>query len=460
MPKPEKILWISASQADIHERVLLASLQEYDVEIAGDIPSAFTYLRAAPVDAVFGNFPARDFVPAELLEEVQRIDASIPVLIRDPAATLADAVRLTKLGVQQVYGGTLASDDIVRDVALILNDRRRPATSVEPWKNFLVGESRAIQQVSHIVRLIGNKRCTVLIQGETGTGKEMMARAIHASGPRSATPMVAVNCSALPENLLEAELFGHVRGAFTGAQQQRIGRFEQAHNGTLFLDEIGDLPMELQAKLLRVLQEREFQRLGSSETIRVDVRVIAACNIDLAVKVREGTFREDLYYRLNVVPIEMPALRLRLTDVPLLTRHFIQKICRAENLPLRTISRESLDRLSSYPWPGNVRQLENAVEMAIVLSGERTSLYPGDFPLARPARLRAAESDGAPSISVPDYGLDFEETVTHFERSILSQALRKTGGNKKLAADMLRLKRTTLAAKVKILEPEAGWGVM
>ncbi len=460
MPKPEKILWISASQVDIHEQPVLESLQDYRIEIAADIDSALTYLRSARVDAVFANFPANDWLPGELIEEVQRIDAAIPVLIHDPAASLADAVRLTKLGVHQIYGETLASGDIVHDLELVLNDSRKPALTAEPWKNFLVGESRAIHQVSHIVRLIGNKRCTVLIQGETGTGKEMMARAIHSSGPRGATPLVAVNCSALPENLLEAELFGHVRGAFTGAQQQRIGRFEQAHNGTLFLDEIGDLPLELQAKLLRVLQEREFQRLGSSETIRVDVRVIAACNTDLATKVKEGSFREDLYYRLNVVPIEMPALRFRLTDVPLLTRHFIQKICRAESLPLRTISRESLERLCGYAWPGNVRQLENAVEMAIVLSGDRTSLYPGDFPLPGPALLKARETDRTASISVPDYGLDFEETVSHFERSILSQALRKTGGNKKLAADMLRLKRTTLAAKVKILEPAAGWGVM
>ncbi|MDQ6708532.1 MAG: sigma-54 factor interaction domain-containing protein, partial [Acidobacteriota bacterium] len=194
-----------------------------------------------------------------------------------------------------------------------IEDRNGPPASADPWKQFLVGESRAIQQVSQIVRLIGKRRCTVLIHGETGTGKEVMARAIHSAGPRAAVPLVAINCSALPENLLEAELFGHVRGAFTGAQQHRIGRFEQAHNGTLFLDEIGDLPMELQAKLLRVLQEREFQRLGSSETIKVDVRVIAASNVDLAARVRAGSFREDLYYRLNVVPIEMPALRARLS---------------------------------------------------------------------------------------------------------------------------------------------------
>ncbi|MGI8991238.1 MAG: sigma-54 dependent transcriptional regulator [Bryobacteraceae bacterium] len=460
MSKFQTVLWIASGQSDAHENAMRERLSGYDLEIVADIPNALSRLRTAPVNAAFGNFPCRDWLPAELLEEVQRIDAHLPVFIRDSGGTLADAVRLTKLGAHQFVGEAFDPDDLLLDLECAIEDRNGPPASSDPWKQFLVGESRAIQQVSQIVRLIGKRRCTVLIHGETGTGKEVMARAIHSAGPRAAVPLVAINCSALPENLLEAELFGHVRGAFTGAQQHRIGRFEQAHNGTLFLDEIGDLPMELQAKLLRVLQEREFQRLGSSKTIKVDVRVIAASNVDLAARVRAGSFREDLYYRLNVVPIEMPALRTRLSDIPILTQHFIRKICRAESLPLKKISRETIDRLSAYAWPGNVRQLENAVEMAVVLSGERAMLYPGDFPLPGPALAKCSEPNPNPTIAVPDYGLDFEETVNHFERSILSQALRKTGGNKKMAADMLRLKRTTLAAKVKVLEPEAGWGLM
>ena len=190
-----------------------------------------------------------------------------------------------------------------------------------------------MRQVGNLIRLVGARRATVLISGETGTGKELAARALHLAGPRHQAPWVAVNCSALPENLLEAELFGHVRGAFTGAVQSRLGRFEQAQGGTLFLDEIGELPLELQAKLLRVLQEREFQRLGSSETIRSDARVIAATNGDLARRIEQGRFREDLFYRLNVVPIRMPALRQRPGDVPVLARHFVEKICRQEEIP-------------------------------------------------------------------------------------------------------------------------------
>ncbi len=304
-------------------------------------------------------------------------------------------------------------------------------------------------RTAEVIRLVAERRSTVLITGETGTGKEMVARAIHAAGPRAHLPMVAVNCNALPETLIEAELFGHVRGAFTGAIQHRVGRFEQAHRGTLFLDEIGDLPLDMQTKLLRVLQEREFQRVGSSETIHVDVRLIAATHVDLAGRVREGRFREDLYYRLNVVPVSTPPLRERLEDIPLLAAHFIEKICRQEDLPARRLDSEALDRLGSYAWPGNVRQLENAMERAIALSGDREILCAADFDLPD------SVVPGPAAIALPESGLDFEQTVGNIERQILEQAMRRSGGNKTAAAEMLRLKRTTLAAKLKSLNASA-----
>jgi DNA-binding NtrC family response regulator len=321
----------------------------------------------------------------------------------------------------------------------------------QDWERLLVGDSHPMRQVGHIIRMVGERRATVLITGETGTGKEVVAHALHLAGPRRSGPLVAVNCNALPESLLEAELFGHVRGAFTGAHQSRMGRFEQAHGGTLFLDEIGEMPLDLQSKLLRVLQEREFQRLGSSETVRVDVRVVAATNCDLGERMQQGRFREDLFYRLNVVPIHMPPLRARREDIPALAAHFARKICAAERIPPKRLTGEALDHLCAYAWPGNVRQLENVVEMAIALSGERLPLAPADFPLPE-IRARAPIPAGFPVVAVPDGGLDYERTLALIERSILEQALQKTGGNKKAAAQMLRLKRTTLSAKVRSLD--------
>ncbi len=324
--------------------------------------------------------------------------------------------------------------------------------SIPQGFEWLVGRSAALDAVAEIIRLVGPRRSTVLITGETGVGKELVARAIHRASPRAALPMVAVNCAALPEHLLEAELFGHVKGAFTGAVNARVGRFEQAHKSTLFLDEVGDLPLDLQAKLLRVLQEREFQRLGSSETVKVDVRVIAATNVDLAERVRRREFREDLYYRLNVIPLAIPPLRERKEDIPLLVEHFLEKICRAEGLPRKRVSPAVLDHLRSYHWPGNVRQLENAVEMAVALSGRREMLAPSDFPLPEaPAKAAPAAISLDGPVLLPEEGLDYEVTVAGIERALLTQALERTGGNKKQAAALLRLKRTTFTAKLRSL---------
>lgn len=423
------------------EALELARCQDFDVVLID--------LRVCSCDRT----PEEIISPELLLEELQRAQPGTPVIIRALDARPSEMARLLHLGAFHVY----EHGEVTSLVFMAANSKwaqeanSAPAPEPEAWRRFLIGDSRPMQQIAQQIRLVAPRRCTVLVTGETGTGKELVARSIHAASGRNRSPLVAVNCSALPEALLEAELFGHVKGAFTGAVGYRVGRFEEANHGTIFLDEIGDIPFNLQAKLLRVIQEREFQRLGSSETVRVDVRVIAATHFDLGVLVKEGKFREDLYYRLNVVPIALPPLRERPSDVPILVWHFIEKICREENLSVREISRETLSRLACHDWPGNVRQLENAVEKAIVLSGDRTTLLPGDFPLPARRHPVAYRPGAQPVIAVPDQGLDFERTVGSIEWNILEQALRKTRGNKKLAAEMLGLKRTTLTAKLKSL---------
>ncbi len=452
-----RVLCIAAPRGELVSGVLLSSTTT--VASAGE---GLGLLRVQDFDVVLVSLPLADcggepdegISPAGLLEELQRAQPGTPVVLRAPYATATQAVRLLRLGAFHVY----AHGDATSLLCLAANAKWAQEASPHsaepepgPWRRFLIGDSRPMQQIAQQIRLVAPRRSTVLITGETGTGKELVARSVHAASGRNRSSLVAVNCSALPEALLEAELFGHVKGAFTGAVGHRIGRFEEANHGTIFLDEIGDMPYGLQAKLLRVIQEREFQRLGSSETVRADVRLIAATHTDLAGLIKQGKFREDLYYRINVVPIVLPPLREHPSDVPTLVRHFIQKICREENLATKQISHETLGRLAAHDWPGNVRQLENAVEKAIVLSGEREVLLPGDFPLPPPRHPVVYPSGTQPMIAVPDQGLDFERTVGSIELNILEQALRKTRGNKKLAAEMLGLKRTTLTAKLKSL---------
>ena len=449
-----KVLWITDGREQI------VDLNRFSPVIAQTVREGLLRLEDESFDVVLLGWPSRDESaaqdqsrPEDVLEQLRQAQPDTPVVIHAPEATATQVVRLLRLGAFHVFGHGDANS-LLYLAANSKWDRERQAESSweqEPARRLLIGESRAIEQIVDKIRLVAERRCTVLITGETGTGKELVARSIHAASGRAQVPLVSVNCSALPESLLEAELFGHVKGAFTGATNHRVGRFEQANRGTIFLDEIGDMPFSLQSKLLRVLQEREFQRLGSSETVRVDVRVIAATHADLKSLIEQGKFREDLYYRLNVVPISMPPLRERASDVRILVRHFIDKICREEAIPLKRISNETLNRLAQHDWPGNVRELENAVENAVVLSGERPDLFPGDFPLPRRKFAPALARGEQAVIAVPDQGLDFESTVGGIERNILEQALKKTRGNKKLAAEMLGLKRTTLSAKLKSL---------
>lgn len=386
---------------------------------------------------------------ADLLD---RAPGPIPVWIYDPAASVGSAVAWIKSGAAHVISSLDELESATDSVDPASDgDGRYPLErdSAQTGTSTMIGGSRSMREVQSAIRMVGDRNCNVLIEGETGTGKEVVAREIHTTGGRSRGPWVAVNCSAIPEPLLEAELFGYLKGAFTGAQQSRIGKFEASNHGTIFLDEIGDMPVGIQAKLLRVLQEREIERLGSNERVRLDIRVIAATNVDLVARVKDGRFRQDLFYRLNVFRITLPPLRERPDDVAMLARHFVGKVCNNERLPLKTLDRSALDRLRTQAWPGNVRELENAIETAVIMSRERAVIFGSDLRLIRsaataPIRVR--------TLSLPPEGMDYQRALEDFEVGLLTQALTQVRGNKTAAADLLGLKRTTLAAKMKALE--------
>jgi DNA-binding NtrC family response regulator len=370
--------------------------------------------------------------------------------------TLKDAVDAIKRGARDFVSKPFQIDELLHVLDSALEQRRLRSENaylraqLEERYRFegVVGKSRAMAHLFQLLETVAATNSTLLIAGETGTGKEVVARAIHHNSPRRIHRFVALNCSAIPETLLEAELFGHVRGAFTGAVANRLGRLEQAHKGTLFLDEVGTMSAALQMKLLRVLQEREFERVGDSHTTKVDVRVIAATNNDLGRMVADGLFREDLFYRLNVIPVQLPSLRERKEDIPLLVQHFLEKFG-ADSPSSRgivTVSQEAMRRLMAYAWPGNVRQLENAIERGFALSAGRSQIEVRDLP---PEVQQARELALSPAITLPEDGIDLQRFVATIERELIQRSLERTGGNKERAAKLLNLKRTTLVEKLK-----------
>jgi DNA-binding NtrC family response regulator len=367
--------------------------------------------------------------------------------------TVKDAVDAIKRGASDFIAKPFQFDELMHVLQKAMEQRRLATenaylrSQLEERHQFgnILGHSRPMQKLFHLLETVARSNSTILITGETGTGKEVVARAIHHNSARKSQRFVALNCSAIPETLLEAELFGHVRGAFTGAVGARQGRFEQAHKGTLFLDEVGTMSTALQMKLLRALQEREFERVGDSQTIKVDVRVIAATNSDLSKMVAEGTFREDLYYRLHVIPIQLPPLRERRDDIPVLVKHFLEKF--APGMAMQ-VSQGAMRALMAYQWPGNVRQLENAMERAVALSAGRREVAITDLP----AEVQTTpETTEAPFVDFPDTGLDLPAYLATIERDLIQRSLERTGGNRNKAAELLRIKRTTLVEKLKRL---------
>ncbi|MEK7689694.1 MAG: sigma-54 dependent transcriptional regulator [Bdellovibrionota bacterium] len=320
----------------------------------------------------------------------------------------------------------------------------------------LVGESQGIQEVYKTIEKVAQTDSTVLITGESGTGKELIARMVHEASARASKPMIVVNCAAIPGELLEAELFGHTKGAFTGAIQTRQGRFELANGGTILLDEVGELPLHLQSKLLRVLQTKQFESVGSSKTQEVDVRIIAATNRDLEEMAQKKEFREDLYYRLNVIPVRIPALRERKSDIPILIKHFVTEFNRATGHSVEAPTGQILEALMAYDWPGNVRELENLMERLVILKGQGT-VDLGDLPhrIFQKFAEGRPQGDGAlseweyPRMVLPNSGVDLKAIVAAFENHLVDQALARTGGNKNRASELLHMNRTTLVEKLR-----------
>jgi len=450
----EQVLVVD-DEEDLRKAIVdILTLDGFEVDQAGSAEEAAEKLSQTAYDVLITdhNLPGKTGV--ELLEEsLVRYPEIIGIIITG-YGTIETAVNAIKKGAYNYLTKPFKLVELPVMVRKGLKERhlrfenqylRKQLDERYGFDN-IIGTGRGMKRIFELVETIAGLTSTVLIQGETGTGKELIAKAIHFNSQRKDQKLVSINCGAIPENLLESELFGHVKGAFTGAVQTRIGRFEQANGGTIFLDEIGNMPLALQVKLLRVLQEREFERVGGNSTVKVDVRIVAATSSNLEQMVKDGTFREDLYYRLNVIPIDLPPLRERREDIPLLVQRFIEHFCETHKLDLKTISPHVLKVLMAYDWPGNVRQLENIVERMVALTANRPAILPADLP----GEIQNRDSlNFVPLIEIPEGGISFQDVVTDMERELIVQSLRKTNGNKKLAAKLLNLKRTTLIEKIK-----------
>ena len=453
---PETILIVD-DEAPLREGIVSYLTQEgYSLQQASSGEEALALVRETPFDILITDLKLPGIEGTTVLQEALALYPELIGIIVTGYGTIEGAVQAMKIGAYDYISKPFQLMEVSLLVRQALERRRLRQenaylkTQLKEKYRFenIIGNSKPMQEIFQLVETIAGTNSTVLVTGETGTGKELVARAIHFNSLRKDQKIVSINCGAIPETLLESELFGHVKGAFTGAHQTRIGRFEQAHKGTIFLDEIGTMSPSLQVKLLRVLQEREFERVGGMETIRVDVRIIAATSANLKEMVERNEFRSDLYYRLNVIPVHLPALRDRREDIPLLSRHFIKKYCQGSNLEVKTVAQEAMKMLMNYSWPGNIRQLENAIERGVALVGPRNIILPSDLPSEiqkTNANLFLSE------IYIPDEGVNFNTEVTNVEKELIMQSLKKSGGNKKQAAKLLSLKRTTLIEKLKRL---------
>jgi len=452
--KSPRILVVD-DDADIRETmVTLLSMNDYNVTAVADGQSAIDEVNREKYNIVITDLMMPKMSGIDVIKNLKGIDPDLQCIVITGYATVSTAVDAMKAGAYDYLMKPFNGSEVLmllkrvmelQDLQVENSQLKRNLQHRYDYEN-LIGSSEGIQKVCSLIEKVAETDSTILILGESGTGKELVARTIHYNSPRKNKPLIPINCGAIPETLLESELFGHEKGAFTGASTTRIGRFELADGGTLFLDEIGDMSPTLQVKLLRVLQQREFERVGGVKTIKVDVRIIAATNIDLEHAVNEGKFREDLYYRLNVIPVVVPPLRERKDDIPLLMDHFLNYFNKSKKRVIKGFTPAAMEILISYPWPGNIRELENLVERLVILKGDGT-INPDDLP--DKFISHTFNRDGALRITLPETGVNLKDVVEEFENNLILQAMQKAQGVKNRAAQLLSLNRTTLVEKLK-----------
>ena len=432
----------------------LLTREGYDVRLASSGAEGLDLARALPFDAAIVDIMMPGLDGIATLDELKRVDEDLAVVIITAYASVESAISAMKSGAFDYITKPFKNDEVlvvVRNAMerrrLVHENRSLRQNIQERYHKFanIIGRSPRMRQVFDLIIQAAPSRSTILIQGESGTGKELVARAIHANSSRSDRSFVTVNSGNLPPDLLESTLFGHVKGAFTGAVYPKKGMFDLADKGSIFFDEIGNVPLETQAKLLRVIQERDFMRLGGMETIKVDVRIIAATNVDLRQMMDEGKFREDLFYRLHVISIQLPPLRDRKDDIPLLAQCFLNKYGEENHKTDLDLTPDALDLMSEYDWPGNVRELENVIERAVVLTTGPTigvDLIPDHV-------RKSPSSTLPPQFVVPPEGISFKEVITDFEKRLIESTLEAAGGVQKRAAELLHIKPTTLNEMIK-----------
>lgn len=445
-----KVLIIESAISEKFKRMIASESETVSFE---DLKS-----RSGKADKALVFMPGSKDYCSEVREALLVNPGIVFALLADEKTSQKDIVELVKCGVTETVN--LDDEEGIREMISLFFSEDSDAEQV--YRNNLINKYRdagiitsspEMAEIFAKVDKIAATGSTVLIYGENGTGKELIARSIHYFSKRNEYRFVGVNTGAIPDNLLEDELFGHVKGAFTSAVKDRKGKFEHAHRGTIFLDEISNMPALLQVKLLRILQEREFERVGDNATVSVDVRVIAATNKDLYDMVQEETFREDLYYRLNVIPLKIPPLRERKSDIPILASFFIRKYCQLNELELKSLTIPAIRVLQSYNWPGNVRQLENIMERMVVMNPAESIFQPSDIPEEVKPEVKASVSgEGFIPEDIPDEGVSLQEIVKNVEKKLILNSLEKTSWNKQKAANLLNIKRTTLIEKIKKIQ--------